>query len=226
MAAPRSTGYFRLHAQDTTFLSDASIVPPVPGFQGYTPSMSPQLHAAVTLVNTGPATGMSKPTVGLGAAGAPLIGEVVTVHPDGATVVQDVSILTRLYNRVQRHQKCPADPYSYVFGATTSLREPRVDVLDADNGGLHGQMCQETHPEHALGPARHLERARTLCLDRQHERFALRVPAGHVCRTLACALSPAGVGRAARAAGRHAGCHAPGRSLCTVGEALAPVRPR
>jgi len=93
MAAPRSTGYFRLHAQDTTFLSDASIVPPVPGFQGYTPSMSPQLHAAVTLVNTGPATGMSKPTVGLGAAGAPLIGEVVTVHPDGATVVQDEGYL-------------------------------------------------------------------------------------------------------------------------------------
>lgn len=89
MAAPRSTGYFRLDAHDSTFLSDASIVPPVPGFQGYAPPMSPQLHAAVTLVNTGPATGISKPTVGLGAAGAPLLGEVVTVDVDGATVVQD-----------------------------------------------------------------------------------------------------------------------------------------
>ncbi len=88
MAVPRTTGYLGINRNDVTYLTDGTIVPPVVGFQGYNPSMSPQLHMAIALVNTGSGTGISRPTVGLGAATNPVEGELWGVDPDGVAVVR------------------------------------------------------------------------------------------------------------------------------------------
>jgi len=95
MADPRfNFSFLRIDAEDVSVACDGTIGLPVVGIQGYVPSMSPQLHAAVALVNAGAAT----PTVGLGAAGNPLAGELMVVEPDGACTVQHEGYMYLPYN--------------------------------------------------------------------------------------------------------------------------------
>ncbi len=84
----------RVDAHDATFLSDSSIVPPVPGANGYVPNMSAQLGMAVAVVNTG----QTYPQCGLGQAGDRLLGKLMVVEVDGTCAVQHEGFMYLPFN--------------------------------------------------------------------------------------------------------------------------------